>query len=83
MLLPYREIVSFVILTITVKWCMDIGARPHVCGVFFNVFDVCLNSSLEDEDRIQSPKRYVLNKNRTMDNVQKHINCIKMVPTLT
>jgi hypothetical protein len=28
--------------------------------------------SPEDGDRIQSPKRYVLNKNRAMDNVQKH-----------
>jgi hypothetical protein len=30
----------------------------------------------EDGDIIQSPKRRVLNKNRTIDNVQKHNNCI-------
>jgi hypothetical protein len=30
----------------------------------------------EDGDRMQSPKRCVLNKNRTIDNVQKHYNCI-------
>jgi hypothetical protein len=29
----------------------------------------------EDRGRIQSPK-YVLNKNRTMDNVHKHSSCI-------
>jgi hypothetical protein len=29
------------ILTIAVKWCMDIGARSHVCGVSFNA---CYNS---------------------------------------
>jgi hypothetical protein len=29
----------------------------------------------EGGDRIQSPKRCVLNKNRTMNNVQKHSNC--------
>jgi hypothetical protein len=40
----------------------------------------------EDGDRIQFPKRYVLNKNRTvfldknrtMDNVQKHNGCINV-----
>jgi hypothetical protein len=31
-------------------------------------------------DRIQSPKRCVLNRNRTLDNVQKHINCTKSCP---
>jgi hypothetical protein len=30
----------------------------------------------EDRDRIQSLKLWVLNKNRTLDNVQKHANCI-------
>jgi hypothetical protein len=32
----------------------------------------------EDGDRIQSPKRGVLNNNRTMDNVQKYRNFIKI-----
>jgi hypothetical protein len=37
----------------------------------------------EDGDRIQSPKRfYVLNKNRTMDYVQKHNNCVSVIVKL-
>jgi hypothetical protein len=34
-------------------------------------------------ETIQSPKRYVLNKNRTMDNVQKHNNCINVPSSQT
>jgi hypothetical protein len=30
----------------------------------------------EDRERIQSAKRYILNKNRTRDNAQKHNICI-------
>jgi hypothetical protein len=33
----------------------------------------------EDGDRIQSPKHCVLNKNRTVDNIQKHNNFISSV----
>jgi hypothetical protein len=25
---------TLILTTIAVKWCMDVGARPHVCGVF-------------------------------------------------
>jgi hypothetical protein len=36
---------STLILTkMSVKQRMDISARPHVCGVFFNDFNVCLSS---------------------------------------
>jgi hypothetical protein len=35
--------------------------------------------SPEDGDRIQSPKSCLLNKNRTMDNVQKYNICIHNV----
>jgi hypothetical protein len=34
---------SALILTISVKQCMDVGARPHVCGVL-NVFSIYLHS---------------------------------------
>jgi hypothetical protein len=33
----------------------------------------------EEGDRIQSPKRCVLNKNQTMHNVQKYKNCKKIL----
>jgi hypothetical protein len=33
----------------------------------------------EAGDRIKSPKRCVLNKNRTMDNVQEHNNYIATI----
>jgi hypothetical protein len=48
MLVPYRKFVSLLILTIVIKQCMDIGARPHVYGVFKIFFNVCLNSPPED-----------------------------------
>jgi hypothetical protein len=34
----------------------------------------------EDGDKIHSPKRCALNKNRTMYNVQKHNNHINVLP---
>jgi hypothetical protein len=37
----------------------------------------------EDGDRIQSPKRCVLNKSRTMDNVQKQNNCLNVLSSQT
>jgi hypothetical protein len=38
----------------------------------------------ENGDRIQSSKRFVLNKkNRTMDNVQKHNNCVNIPSSQT
>jgi hypothetical protein len=39
---------TLILTTIAVKWCMDIGARPHVCGVhlMFLIFDVTLVDDL-------------------------------------
>jgi hypothetical protein len=37
----------------------------------------------EDGERIQSLKHCILNKNRTMDNVQKHNNCINISSSQT
>jgi hypothetical protein len=34
----------FWLTTTAVKQCLDIGARLHACGVFFNVFNFCPNS---------------------------------------
>jgi hypothetical protein len=34
-----------------------------------------------DGDRIQSPEHFALNKNRAMDNVQKHNSCINTPPS--
>jgi hypothetical protein len=39
--------------------------------------------SSEEGDRIQSPKRCVLNKNMTMYNVQKHNICINVPSSQT
>jgi hypothetical protein len=35
---------TLILTTIAVKKCMDIGAKPYVCGVFFNVFNADLKS---------------------------------------
>jgi hypothetical protein len=34
---------TVILTTIAMKQWTDMGARPHVCGVFFNDFKVCFN----------------------------------------
>jgi hypothetical protein len=47
------------------RWGLALLIWPNREGVFLP----------EDEDRIQSLKHCFLNKNRMMDNVQKHNSC--------
>jgi hypothetical protein len=51
-------------------------ASPYLRTIGFNQLGFP-----EDGDRIQSPKRCVLNKSRTMDNVQKGNICINVPPS--
>jgi hypothetical protein len=81
------------------KECRDIGARPHVCGVFLKFLMFVLppadglgTSSINwaqlsrlsqwRQNPVSETLR-VINKNRTMDNVQKHNNCFSNIPTLS
>jgi hypothetical protein len=51
-------------------WCRC----PEIGTSFINLGQLS-RLSPEDGDRIQSPKRCVLKKNKMMDYVQKHNNC--------
>jgi hypothetical protein len=60
-------------------FCLRLHVKPTQLGTMDLKIDISsidwaqLSRVLpEDGDRIQSPKRFVLNKNRNTDNVQKH-----------
>jgi hypothetical protein len=57
-------------------FCLHLLVKPIPLGPTEEVFP-------EDGDRIQSLKYCVLNKNRMMDNVQKHNVCINVPSSQT
>jgi hypothetical protein len=86
MLVPYREFVSsndfnsdgtLILTTIAVKACMDIGARPHVCGTIYIDWAQLSTFHLESETKSSLRNAVFFKYNRKMDNVQKHNNCKK------